>query len=75
VFANAAAAARTNGAQGERTRPAGPLDRDRALPAWVAHDGLDFEVLNSTKRNAPALDEGERGAYEIACEPGPNGGR
>jgi hypothetical protein len=75
VFADTAAAARADGAQGQRTRAAGPLDRDRAFAARVAHDGFDLEVFNSTKRNAPALDEGERGAYEIACEPGPDGGR
>ena len=75
MLANPAGAATADGTQRERAGPAGPLDRYRALAAGVANDGLNLEVFNRSQRNAPALNEGKRGAYEVARKPGPNGGR
>jgi hypothetical protein len=43
--------------------------------ARVFDGRFDLEILDRTKRDAPALREGERDTNEVAGKPGPDGGR
>jgi hypothetical protein len=45
------------------------------LAARIADQGFEPQIFDRANGDAPAFDEGERAAREIACEPGADGGR